>query len=49
MTEQEIDAIANKIADILERRFNERQDEITKKAIDLLWNTPFPQEVISGS
>ena len=40
MTDEDIEKIAHKVADILEQRFNERQYEMTERAMDLLWNTP---------
>ena len=40
MNEQEIEAVAQKLAEILERRFNERQNEMAAKVVKLFLYTP---------
>ena len=41
MKDKEMEIIANKVADIIIDRFKEEQQELAKRMIDLLWDTPF--------
>ena len=40
MTEQEIDILAHKVADILMKRFEEKEAALAEKLMDFYWNTP---------
>ena len=48
MNEEEIEAIAEKLADILEKRFNDRQDELLKKLADLYLVAPYVPSTLTG-
>jgi len=43
MTNEEMDAISEKVADIIMKRFESERVEIAKKMLDVYLNTPFSE------